>query len=69
VRSCSKSGCGDQAEATIALVYGDKEVVVVDLLAELDPNLLELCARHADRLSPPMGWRVTDRRQASASSL
>ena len=68
MRTCAKAGCGDHAEATVALAYADREVVLVDLLEELDPNLLELCRRHADRLSPPMGWRVTDHREAPARS-
>jgi hypothetical protein len=62
VRACSKHGCDSEAEVTVALRYGDREVQILDLIAERDPNLLELCASHATGLSPPLGWRVEDRR-------
>jgi hypothetical protein len=42
--------------------YGPREVLVVDLVAERDPDRLELCRPHADRLSPPLGWQLSDRR-------
>ena len=62
MRACVKAGCGASARATVSLRYGPREVLIVDLLGERDPNLLELCSSHADTLSPPIGWRVTDRR-------
>ena len=42
--------------------YVDREVEIVDLIREPDPNLVDLCAEHADRLTPPRGWAITDRR-------
>ncbi|MFN2544830.1 MAG: DUF3499 family protein [Actinomycetota bacterium] len=63
-----RTGCADPAEATVGLLYRDREVMIVDLVAERDPNLLELCGPHTDRLSPPVGWRVTDNRSGAASS-
>jgi len=62
VRICSRNDCKAQAEAAVTLRYGPREVDVVDLHHERDPNLLELCGSHADRLSPPVGWQLTDRR-------
>jgi len=50
------------------LLYGQKEVVVVDLEHERDPNLLEVCRPHADGLSPPLGWRLTDHRSEPAQT-
>jgi uncharacterized protein DUF3499 len=54
--------------ATVTLRYGPKEVVVVDLERERDPNLLELCGPHADRLSVPLGWELSDLRSADATT-
>jgi len=68
VRSCSKNGCEVRAEATITLRYGPREVVIVDLEHERDPNLLELCRPHADRLSPPIGWDLSDHRTEPADA-
>ena len=48
--------------ATIALVYAERQVVVADLLAERDPNLLDLCDEHVRRMTPPVGWVVRDER-------
>ncbi len=62
MRSCSKSTCSQPAVATLALRYERRQVAMVDLLPERDPNHLELCAEHADRLVPPIGWTVHDER-------
>lgn len=62
MRTCGKQLCSDPAEATVVLRYGDRLVVVGNLLSDRDPNLLDLCMRHADRLSAPVGWEVRDDR-------
>jgi hypothetical protein len=54
--------CPEEPGATVALRYADKTVWVRDLLVDRDPNLLDLCAGHADALTPPRGWRVVDER-------
>lgn len=54
--------CREEAGATVALRYADKTVWVRDLLAQHDPNLLDLCSTHADGLTPPRGWRTVDQR-------
>jgi len=59
--------CEAGASATVVLRYGSREVVVLDLLERHDPNLLDLCDEHVGRLTPPMGWSVTDSRTVSAS--
>jgi hypothetical protein len=61
--------CGHEPVATISLSYAQREVVVVDLLAERDPNLLDLCREHVDRMTPPVGWAVIDRRTAPAVAV
>ncbi|HEX6231054.1 MAG TPA: DUF3499 family protein [Actinomycetota bacterium] len=62
MRTCAKLRCRSRAQATAALRYEDREVVVGDLASEADPNLVDLCPEHADRLTPPVGWRITDTR-------
>ena len=59
--------CDARANATVVLRYGSREVVVLDLLEQRDPNLLDLCDDHVGRLTPPMGWNVTDSRSVAAS--
>jgi hypothetical protein len=36
---------------TAALRYGDREVVVGELTHEADPNLVDLCLEHAQRMT------------------
>ncbi len=62
MRTCAKLRCDSAAAATVSCRYGAREVVIEELGAGRDPNLLDLCAQHAERLTPPMGWRVRDRR-------
>jgi len=42
--------------------YPDSAVWLDDLLSEGDVNSYALCADHADRMTPPQGWTLTDRR-------
>jgi hypothetical protein len=58
LRLCSKTACSDSAEATLTYVYADSEAVVGPLAAVKEPHSYDLCAAHAERLSPPVGWRV-----------
>lgn len=51
--------------ATIALRYERRQVAMADLLPEHDPNHLELCVMHAERLVPPIGWVVQDERRGA----
>jgi hypothetical protein len=64
MRGCAKTGCEQPATVSIGLRYGDRIVVVGDLTVRFDPNLLELCGGHADRLRLPRGWVTEDRRPA-----
>jgi len=68
VRGCSKSGCDEGADVTVKLRYEPRDVEVVDLTSERGPHLLELCGGHADSLSPPVGWRISDRRAGSVAA-
>ena len=59
--------CGDEAVATVALRYEHREVLVADLLARSDPNLIDLCHDHAERLTAPIGWSLRDERTPNHS--
>jgi hypothetical protein len=54
--------CGEEPAATVSLDYGNREVLVGNLLPERDPNLLDLCDDHVGRMTPPVGWTVKDER-------
>lgn len=46
--------------------YQERTVALVEF--ETPPDLgagYALCTHHADRLSPPMGWTLTDRRNVT----
>ncbi|MDX6595841.1 MAG: hypothetical protein QOI72_1223 [Solirubrobacterales bacterium] len=67
MRTCAKMRCGAERVATVALLYAAREVVVSDLGPDRDPNLLDLCREHVDRMTPPLGWSVSDRRSFADS--
>ena len=56
--------CGHEPIATVSLSYADREVGIDDLLAQRDPNLLDLCREHVGRMTPPVGWTVLDLRES-----
>jgi hypothetical protein len=62
MRACARLNCGSAPRATIALRYGDREVLVRELVPVRDPNLLDLCDEHLARLTPPIGWHISDAR-------
>lgn len=62
MRRCTKMGCGHPAAATAGLRYADRILWLRDLPPERDPNFLELCAGHADRMTAPVGWTRLDER-------
>ena len=45
----------------MAYNYADRQMWVEDLDGH-DARGYALCASHAERLSPPLGWTYTDRR-------
>jgi hypothetical protein len=64
MRTCAKIRCSAEAVATVGLSYEQRTVVVGALVADPNPNLLDLCSEHVRRLTPPRGWRVRDVRLA-----
>lgn len=65
-RLCARPGCGAPAAAMLAFQYATRTVWILDL-AEAEPSVIDLCATHADRLTPPRGWTGHDRRTTSTS--
>ncbi len=53
---------------TLVMRYERRQVAMVARLPEFDPNHLELCADHAARLVPPIGWSVQDERTGVRSA-
>lgn len=69
MRTCAKMRCAAEPVATVSLRYAEREVLIGDLLAERDRNLLDLCREHVDRMTPPVGWNVRDRRTDVPAAL
>jgi hypothetical protein len=61
-RQCSRQGCAHIATVTLSYQYARSLVWLDDLSAERDPHTYDLCEMHAERLKPPSGWHLEDRR-------
>ncbi len=68
-RQCSRTACAAPAAITLTYEYGRSHVWIEDLTAERDPHGYDLCASHAERLSVPLGWHLTDRRRSLQRAL
>ena len=68
MRVCAKMRCGVEPIVTVSLDYAGRQVVLIDLLTERDPNLLDLCRDHAGRMTPPVGWQLRDERTTAAAA-
>jgi len=62
MRTCAKMRCDQEPVVTVSLSYTERQVVVANLLSQRDPNLLDLCREHVERMTPPVGWTVRDLR-------
>jgi Protein of unknown function (DUF3499) len=60
VISCVR--CGSPSAAFMSFSYPNSAVWLDDLVADDMPFGYALCADHADRMIPPQGWTLTDRR-------
>jgi len=67
-RHCSRPGCSEEAAVTLTYDYAQSQVWLDRLAGERDPHAYDLCVRHADRLTPPNGWQLRDRRPAAEST-
>lgn len=61
-RHCARPGCAELAIATLAYDYGSSTVWMEHLSDDAHPMTHDLCARHADNMTVPMGWLLQDRR-------
>ncbi len=68
MRTCAKMRCEAEPIATVSLRYAEREVSIGELVPDRNPNLLDLCREHVDRMTPPVGWTVNDAR-ATAGAL
>jgi hypothetical protein len=57
-RPCSKVACGEDAVATLTYDYADAMAVLGPLSYRPEPHSYDLCPRHSERLSVPLGWQV-----------
>ncbi len=60
VLSCTR--CGSPAAAHMTFSYDDSLVWLDDIVGPAEPYFYSLCSNHADRMTPPHGWTLTDRR-------
>jgi hypothetical protein len=49
--------------------YARSQAWLDALQAERDPHAYDLCHRHADACTVPLGWRLEDRRRPSLRRL
>ena len=61
-RRCARPTCQELAEVTLSYDYAGRNVWLDHLAADDDPANHDLCARHAERVTPPQGWVLHDRR-------
>lgn len=56
--------CGAPAGAVMAFQYGDRQIWLDDLAETGDlAGIYPMCESHANRMSPPVGWTLTDLRR------
>jgi hypothetical protein len=63
VSRCAR--CGNPAATFMSYDYAERAVWLEDLTTATAESGHPLCVDHADRLTPPMGWTLTDRRSVT----
>ncbi len=63
VSRCTR--CGAPAAIFMSFDYAERSVWLEDLGTQFGEPGHFLCVDHADRLTPPMGWTLTDRRSVT----
>lgn len=64
VRSCVR--CPAPAAAVMTFGYDERAVWMIDFEQLVDhEHGYPLCGAHADRMTPPLGWTLTDRRNVT----
>ena len=59
---CDRLGCGESAACALLMAPQDTEAWLVDPDHEAALDGVGLCAAHADRISVPFGWSLSDAR-------
>lgn len=54
--------CGSPANSMMSFSYADAAVWLDELAEMAAAPGYALCSDHADRMAPPQGWTLTDRR-------
>jgi hypothetical protein len=57
-RVCAHATCSDRPVATLTFVYADLTAVLGPLSLRPEPFAYDLCAHHAETMTPPRGWEV-----------
>ena len=66
MRACARVHCTAAARAGVVVDSDHQHIAIIDLDAE-QPFVIGLCHRHADRLTMPAGWKISERREAQQS--
>jgi len=59
---CSKPGCAHVASVVLSYDYGAQKVILEDAVGEISPHHYAMCLKCTEKLTPPRGWLVDDRR-------
>ena len=57
-RMCQRATCNARPVATLTFVYADSTAVLGPLAGRPEPFAYDLCAVHAETMTPPRGWEV-----------
>lgn len=64
IGSCAR--CGTPAASIMSYDYGERAIWLDDIQEGMPPGAGYLmCGQHSDRMTPPLGWTLTDRRTAA----
>lgn len=63
-RLCGRVGCGEPAICVLLIAPQERQAWLVAVDHESAPEGVALCERHADRISVPVGWGLTNERPA-----
>ena len=55
-RLCTKTACSNSAAATLTFNYADSTVVLGPMSQRAEPHAHDLCAKHAQQFTAPVGW-------------
>ena len=58
IRRCSRPGCGQPALATLTYAYAESTAVVGPLTSQPDPHSWDLCQKHSEKITAPVGWEI-----------